>query len=141
MAGGKKSKQESIAKFLAWKESTTTQECKNIWENGQLNRVELSRVTDITRSAFYQNNTLKDLVKEYERELLKKKDFSSKSKKSNEARTTRYADTNPRNTSISKIVRLEARIQVLESQNLELKAKLARYAELEEVISQMGGIL
>ncbi|MGF1891795.1 hypothetical protein L4D18_09945 [Vibrio campbellii] len=112
MAGGKKSKQESIAKFLAWKESTTTQECKN----GQLNRVELSRVTDITRSAFYQNNTLKDLVKEYERELLKKKDFSSKSKKSNEARTTRHADTNPRNTSISKIVRLEARIQVLESQ-------------------------
>ncbi|MEI8627300.1 hypothetical protein [Vibrio sp. M60_M70] len=80
MAGGKKSKQESIAKFLAWKESTTTQECKNIWENGQLNRVELSRVTDITRSAFYQNNTLKDLVKEYERELLKKRISLQKAK-------------------------------------------------------------
>ncbi|ELJ8795498.1 hypothetical protein R7P07_11530 [Vibrio sp. Vb2133] len=138
MADGK---QESIAKFFAWKESTTTQECKNIWENGQLNRVELSKVTDITRSAFYQNNTLKELVKEYEKELLKKTGFSSKSKKSNEARTTKHTDTKPRSTDISKMVRLEARIQELESQNLQLKARLERYAELEEVISQMGGIL
>ncbi|TOG86653.1 hypothetical protein CGI92_24505, partial [Vibrio parahaemolyticus] len=60
---------------------------------------------------------------------------------SNEARTTKHTDTKPRSTDISKMVRLEARIQELESQNLQLKARLERYAELEEVISQIGGIL
>ncbi|EHY1014418.1 hypothetical protein K6P01_000499 [Vibrio parahaemolyticus] len=143
MANGKQLAQENLAKFEAWKATKSDCDYKNIVFRGKLNRGELSKQTGIGKSAFRQNPALADSLEQLEMYL---RDIGILPK---EAKSPSYypsfskqdTSTQMRDTNINKVRVLEAENNKLRAQVLELKAKLSRYSELEEVISSMGNIL
>ncbi|MDP2588246.1 VPA1267 family protein [Vibrio splendidus] len=143
MASGRQLAQENLDRFDVWKATKSDEDYKNMVFRGKLNRVELSKETGIGKSAFRQNPALSDALEELEVYLRdvgilpKAAVASAKLKSDNKTDCSAPA----RDKSASKVRALEAENNKLRTEVLELKAKLSRYSELEEVISSMGNIL
>ncbi|MDN3631439.1 VPA1267 family protein [Vibrio lentus] len=144
MANGKQLAQENLAKFEAWKATKSDCDYKNIVFRGKLNRGELSKQTGIGKSAFRQNPALAYSLEQLEMYLrdigILPKEAESPSYSSSLS-SEKDISTQMRNKNINKVRVLEAENNKLRAEVLELKAKLSRYSELEEVISSMGNIL
>lgn len=134
---------ENLDKFLSWKETKSDNDYKNMVFRGKLNKVEMAKQTGIGKSAFTQNPALADALVELEDYLravgILPKEVDKTVKAKSDDKTDSAALMRDKNT--SKVSVLEAENNKLRNEILELKAKIARYSELEEVISTMGGIL
>ena len=105
---------------------------------GKLNRGEISKQADIGKSAFRQNPALAKALEDLEKYLRSIGILPSQVGKST---ATKASPSKERDNSAIKVRLLEAENNKLRSEILELKAKLSRYSELEEVINTMGNIL
>lgn len=138
MANGQQLAQENLNKFEIWKATKSDSDYKNMIHRGKLNRGEISKQADIGKSAFRQNPALAKALEDLEKYLCSIGILPSQVGKST---ATKASPSKERDKSASKVRLLEAENNKLRSEILELKAKLSRYSELEEVINTMGNIL
>ncbi|MEZ9466570.1 VPA1267 family protein [Vibrio breoganii] len=139
MANGQQVAQENLNKFEAWKATKSDDDYKNMVYRGKLHRTELAKQTGIGKSAFNQNPALAEALEDLETYLRECDILPKVSKQS----TSQASDKAPpmRDMNASKLRILERENNKLRAEVLELKAKLSRYSELEEVVSALGNIL
>ncbi len=136
MASGQQKAKENLDKFLSWKATKSDADYKDMVFRGGLSRTEIAKQTGIGKSALNQNPALKDALLELEDYLrnvgilpIKTDDNIVKPAQ----KTAPIRDKNAR-----KVKTLEAENNKLRNEVLELKAKLERFSELEEVLNEMG---
>ncbi|MDO6642039.1 VPA1267 family protein [Shewanella sp. 10N.286.51.B2] len=141
MAGGQQKAQQNLEAFEVWKATQTDDDFKQIVFRGQLNRIEVAKGIGCGKSALNQNPALKTALKALEDELRGKGVLPplTNAAKKNADKPKAYDNTANRKLLDSK------RVSLLESENIELKAKvkelekrLERFGELSETLSEMG---
>ena len=140
MNGAQKA-QQNLTAFQRWVATQSDDDFKQIVHRGQLNRGEVAKAIGIGKSALRQNPAIKNALEALEQTLrdrgvlpLLTPDASAK-----QTQSRRY-DTSVNNQAV------ESRgLSTLERENIELKArvatleaKLQRYGELSEVLSEFG---
>jgi len=127
---------ENIDLFESWIARQTNTDFKNIVRRGQLNRQEIAYGVGFSKSVLRQNPAVKSRLARLEDELRQKGTLPPKTEQliqeEKENKLKKY-DAEASRRSFDK-----RRLQELEAQNLELKAKLKRYEELSEVLTEMG---
>ena len=127
---------ENIDLFEGWIARQTNADFKNLVRRGQLNRQEVAQQVGFAKSVLRQNPAVKARLERLEDDLRpigilpEKKEQRFKEEKENKPK--KY-DVEAGQRSNDK-----RRLQELEAQCLELKAKLKRYEELSEVLTEMG---
>lgn len=129
-------KDRTFSSFMNWKESQTNDDFKQIVWRGQLKRKEIAKACGFAKSVLQSN-------KDIERELEILEDKLRKSgvlPRKTEARIAEERKNRPKPYESGKNERAmqRSRLQELEQENMELKAKLRRYEELSEVIMEIG---
>lgn len=141
MASGQQKAQQNLEAFEVWKATQTDDDFKQIVFRGQLNRIEVAKGVGCGKSALNQNPALRKALKALECELRDRGVLPplTESAKSSTDKPQPYDNTVNRNLLDSK------RVSALEAENIELKAKvkeleakLERFGELSETLSEMG---
>jgi len=141
MASGQQKAQQNLEAFEVWKATQTDDDFKQIVFKGQLNRIEVAKGVGCGKSALNQNPALRKALKALENELRDKGVLPplTESAKKSADKPKPYDNTANRNLLDSK------RMSVLETENIELKAKvkelegqLKRFGELSETLAEMG---
>ncbi len=125
---------ENPGLFETWIKSKTNQDFKDMAYRGSLNRTDMEQTLPFAKSVLTQNKTVKARLEKLEDDLRRNGVLGPKTKerKAEEAETKMYdAEKNAR-------VWDKNRLQKLEQEVIDLKAKLKRYEELSEVIAEMG---
>lgn len=127
---------ENIDLFENWIARQTNADFKNITRRGQLNRQEIAYQTGFAKSVLQQNPSVKARLERLEDDLREKGILPQKT----EQRVQQEKENKPKkyDGEASRRSYDKRRLQELEAQNLELKAKLKRYEELSEVLTEMG---
>lgn len=141
MANGQQRAQQNLDAFVQWQATQTDDDLKQITHLGQLNRIEVAKAIGCGKSALTQNPALRTALKTLENSLREKgilPELTESAKKSAD-KPKQYDNTANRKTLDSK------RLSQLESENIELKAKvkelenkLERFGELSETLFEMG---
>ena len=126
---------ENIDLFEGWIARQTNADFKNLVRRGQLNRQEVAQQVGFAKSVLRQNPAVKARLERLEDDLrpigiLPEKEQRFQEEKENKPK--KY-DVEAGQRSNDK-----RRLQELEAQCLELKAKLKRYEELSEVLTGVG---
>jgi hypothetical protein len=141
MAGGQQKAQQNLEAFEVWKATQTDDDLKQIIYRGQLNRIEVAKGIGCGKSALNQNPALKEALKTLEDKLRDKGVLPplTDTTKKDADKPKAYDSTANRKLFDSK------RVSSLETENIELKAKLKelesrleRFGELSETLTEMG---
>lgn len=141
MASGQQKAQQNIEAFEIWKATQTDDDFRQMVHRGQLNRIEVAKGIGCGKSALLQNPALRDALNALESDLRLKGvlPLLTYAAKKNADTPKEYDNTLNRRNLDSK------RASTLESENIELKAKirelegrLQRFAELSETLYEMG---
>lgn len=140
MNGAQKA-QQNLTAFQGWAATQTDDDFKQIIHRGQLNRGEVAKAIGIGKSALRQNPAIKEALETLEQEL---RDRGALPRLIETAQEHRSA---PKlyDASANKRPLESKRLSVLEQENIELKARVAtlearlkRYGELSEVLTEFG---
>ena len=138
---GQQRAQENIEAFEVWQATQSHEDFKQIIHRGQLNRGEVAKAVDCGKSALSQNPLLRKALEALENELREEGVLPplTKAAKQNTDKPKQYDNTANKKLLDSK------RVSALETENIELKAKvreleskLERFGELSETLSEMG---
>ncbi len=141
MAGGQQKAEENVAAFHAWVATQSDDDFKQIIHRGKLNRGEIAKGIGCGKSALRQNPVLKDALEELEIKLREKDVLPPLTAEavSTKGKPQEY------DAGMNRRVLESKRLSTLETENIELKAKVAelegkleRYGELSETLSEMG---
>lgn len=141
MANGQQKAQQNLDAFRSWIATQSDSDFKQIIYRGQLNRGEIANALGCGKSALTQNPTLRKELSLLEDKLRIKgvlPELSSTARQEKN-KPKQYDNTSARKALDSK------RLSSLEAENIELKAKvkelearLKRFGELSETLSEMG---
>jgi hypothetical protein len=134
MANGQQKSLQNIECFLSWMASTQDDNYKQIIFRGKLNRNEVAKGCGFSKSVLLQNPKVKELLNNLEKSLRKRgvlPDFS-------DVGQSKLINTKTYDKAYSKNMKDSKRVANLEQKVIELEAKLKRYQELAEVITDMG---
>lgn len=125
---------ENIDLFESWIASTSNQDFKNMAYRGGLNKRVMEKTLPFSRSVLTQNTPVRKRYEQLLEELREKGVLAKKTEqhKAEENQPKMYdAEKNARAWD-------KNRLQKLEQEVIELKAKLKRYEEIADVITEMG---
>lgn len=143
---------ESLAKFLSWKETLSPTDVASMSRGSKLNRVEVSKRVGIAKSTLNDNRLVKDALLKWEEELrdnkqlapLKKapKGFNQEDAESGSQAADEHI---PYDQSLKQLKLLSGEVERLKRKALEkdaeisrLRKRLERYEELSEVLAGTG---
>ncbi|MCE0761206.1 hypothetical protein LWH94_18720 [Marinobacter sp. G11] len=127
-------KDESVAAFIAWEQSMTNSGFKQMVYRGNLSRTEVAKGCGFAKSVLTQNPEVRKKLAALEKRLRETGVLPK------ETQVKIAVDSKPKKYDGKKNLRNQQqnRLRRLEQENLELKAKLRRFEELSEVVSEMG---
>lgn len=134
MANGQQKSVHNIEAFLSWMASTQDDYFKQIIYRGKLNRNEVAKGCGFSKSVLLQNPKVKELLNNLEESLRKRGVLPNLSV----VGQSKLINTKTYNKNYSKNIKDSKRVANLEQKVIELEAKLKRYQELAEVITDMG---
>ena len=127
-------KDESVQKFVTWEKSMTNSGYKQIVHRGSLHRGEIAKGCGFAKSVLTQNPEVRMRLQQLEDRLRDTGILPSKTQVKIESERKPQKYDSHRNLRAQE----QSRLRKLEQENLELKAKLLRFKELSEVLSEMG---
>jgi len=130
---GQQKAEANLQAFEQWIALQTPESFTQITHRGKLKRGDIAKACDFAKSALTQNPRIKERLETLETDLRTTGVLPPLSEKSE-----REQAELPKYQSDSDQVSSNKRLQELEKENLELKAKLARYEELAAVIDEIG---
>lgn len=119
--------------FEQWIAVQTPESFAQITHRGKLKRNDIAKACNFAKSALTQNPRIRERLEALENDLRAKGILPPLSEKGE-----REQAEIPKYHSNSESLLNAKRLQALEKENLELKAKLARYEELASVIDEIG---
>lgn len=138
---GQRRAQQNFEAFEVWQATQSHEDFKQITFRGQLNRIEVAKGVGCGKSALNQNPALKEALKKLEDKLRDDGVLPALTvtAKQNTDKPKLYDNTANKKQLDSK------RVSALETENIELKAKvnelerkLERFGDLSETLSEMG---
>lgn len=141
MSNGQEKARQNLSAFLSWAATQTDDDFKQIVFRGQLNRGEAAKAIGIGKSALRQNPALKKALEKLEQDLRDRGVLPplTENAQAQRSESKRY------DPSVNQRAMESRRLSVLEQENIELKArvatleaKLKRYGELSEVLTEFG---
>ncbi len=141
MSNGQERARQNLSAFQTWVATQTDDDFKQIVFRGQLNRGEVAKAIGIGKSALRQNPAIKTALENLEQNL---RDRGVLPELTETAQAQR-SEPKRYDPSINQRAMEARRLSVLEQENIELKArvatleaKLKRYGELSEVLTEFG---
>lgn len=141
MNNGQERARQNLSAFQSWVATQTDDDFKQIIFRGQLNRGEVAKAIGIGKSALRQNPAIKMALENLEQSL---RDRGVLPELTETAQAQR-SEPKRYDPSINQRAMESRRLSVLEQENIELKArvatleaKLKRYGELSEVLTEFG---
>ncbi len=141
MSNGQERARQNLSAFQSWVATQTDDDFKQIVFRGQLNRGEVAKAIGIGKSALRQNPAIKTALENLEQNL---RDRGVLPELTETAQAQR-SEPKRYDPSVSRRAMESRRLSVLEQENIELKArvatleaKLKRYGELSEVLTEFG---
>lgn len=141
MSNGQERARQNLSAFQSWVATQTDDDFKQIIFRGQLNRGEVAKAIGIGKSALRQNPAIKTALENLERNL---RDRGVLPELTETAQAQR-SEPKRYDPSVNQRAMESRRLSVLEQENIELKArvatleaKLKRYGELSEVLTEFG---
>ena len=141
MSNGQERARQNLSAFQNWVATQTDDDFKQIVFRGQLNRGEVAKAIGIGKSALRQNPAIKTALENLERNL---RDRGVLPELTETAQAQR-SEPKRYDPSVNQRAMESRRLSVLEQENIELKArvatleaKLKRYGELSEVLTEFG---
>ena len=141
MTNGQEKARENLVAFQRWAATQTDNDFKQIVFRGQLNRGEVASAIGIGKSALRQNPAIKSALDNLETVLRERGVLPPLTETAQQQRSA----PKPYDASVNKRAMESKRLSVLEQENIELKArvatleaKLKRYGELSEVLTEFG---
>ncbi|MCK7545906.1 VPA1267 family protein [Marinobacter bryozoorum] len=141
MSNGQERARQNLSAFQSWVATQTDDDFKQIVFRGQLNRGEVAKAIGIGKSALHQNPAIKTALENLEQNLRDRGVLPELTETAQAQRSgpKRY------DPSVNQRAMESRRLSVLEQENIELKArvatleaKLKRYGELSEVLTEFG---
>ncbi|EGQ8195071.1 hypothetical protein I7104_004304 [Vibrio parahaemolyticus] len=143
---------ESLAKFMSWKETQSATDVAAMSRGAKLNRTEVSKRVGIAKSTLNDNALVKNALLAWEEELRDKKQlaplkvapkgFNPETPENNSEDLNEHI---PYNQSLKQLKRLSREVESLKKKCLDkdaeigrLRKRLERYEELSEVLSGTG---
>lgn len=141
MASGQQKARENLDSFCAWIATQSSEDFKQIVHRGQLNRGEIAKAIGIGKSALRQNPAIKERLEALEndlrrRDVLPPLTINASAEKHNPKRYDQIE--NRRAVESRRLSKLEQENIELKAKVEELKAKLERFGEMSEVLSEFG---
>lgn len=137
---GQQIAKETIEAFDRWVEGMADEDFAAITHGGKIKRSEITKAIGCGRAALAQNKTLAERIEALEDRLRESEILPPKSTGA-EDRTKQF------NQSVTKQLRQNDQLSLLELENQQLKAKvswlekeLARYQELSEALYELGSL-
>lgn len=141
MSNGQERARQNLSAFQNWVATQTDDDFKQIVFRGQLNRGEVAKAIGIGKSALRQNPAIKTALENLEQNL---RDRGVLPELTETAQAQR-SEPKRYDPSVNQRAMESRRLSVLEQENIELKArvatleaKLKRYGELSEVLTEFG---
>jgi len=141
MATGQEKARQNLDDFQSWVATQTDEDFKQIVFRGQLNRGEIAKAVGIGKSALRQNPAIKKALEKLEQDLRNRGVLPPLIATAQ----PQGAEAKLYDSSVNKRAMESKRLSVLEQENIELKArvatleaKLKRYGELSEVLTEFG---
>lgn len=141
MSNGQERARQNLSAFQSWVATQTDEDFKQIIFRGQLNRGEVAKAIGIGKSALRQNPAIKTALECLEQNL---RDRGVLPELTETAQAQR-SEPKRYDPSVNQRAMESRRLSVLEQENIELKArvatleaKLKRYGELSEVLTEFG---
>ena len=141
MSNGQERARQNLSTFQGWVATQTDDDFKQIIFRGQLNRGEVAKAIGIGKSALRQNPAIKTALENLEQNL---RDRGVLPELTETAQAQR-SEPKRYDPSVNQRAMESRRLSVLEQENIELKArvatleaKLKRYGELSEVLTEFG---
>jgi hypothetical protein len=134
MANGQLKSLQNAESFLTWMASTTDDDYKQIVFRGKLNRIQVAKGCGFSKSVLQQNPKVKEMLFNLETSLRKRNVLPQLSDKGE----SKLIEPRAYDKNQNKRTRDSRRVSELEQKVVELEAKLRRYQELAEVITEMG---
>ena len=141
MSNGQERARQNLSAFQSWVATQTDDDFKQIIFRGQLNRGEVAKAIGIGKSALRQNPAIKTALDNLEQNL---RDRGVLPELTETAQAQR-SEPKRYDPSVNQRAMESRRLSVLEQENIELKArvatleaKLKRYGELSEVLTEFG---
>ena len=141
MANGQQKALQNLNAFDIWAATQNDEDFRQIVHRGQLNRGEIAKAIGIGKSALRQNPAIKTALENLEQDLRDRGVLPelTETAKAQRSEPKRY------DPSVNRRAMESRRLSVLEQENIELKsrlatleAKLKRYGELSEVLTEFG---
>ena len=141
MSNGQERARQNLSAFQSWVATQTDDDFKQILHRGQLNRGEVAKAIGIGKSALRQNPAIKTALENLEQSL---RDRGVLPELTETAQAQR-SEPKRYDPSVNQRAMESRRLSMLEQENIELKArvstleaKLKRYGELSEVLTEFG---
>lgn len=141
MANGQQKSQQNLDAFELWKTTQSTDDFKQIIYRGQLSRNEIAKAIGCGKSALNQNPNLRESLKSLEDDLRAKGVLPQlvDAEESDAVTPKKYDNTKAKRTLESKrLSELEVENIALKAENRELKARLERFCELSDTLTELG---
>ena len=134
MSNGQQQARENVQRLTAWIAERNVQKDYGEYERqGKINRQALCVELDFGRSVVNQNPTVRALIEEAESVWYGAKEQDKKAHEAARERSeTRVAKTN------MEVSRLMDELARVKAENSDLKARLRKYAAIEQVMQQTG---
>jgi len=134
MSNGQQKAQENVQRLTTWITERNIQKDFGEYERqGKINRQALCAELDFSRSVVNQNPTVRALIEEAESLWYGAKEQDKKAHEAARERSEkRVAKTN------MEVSRLMDELARVKAENSELKARLRKYAAMEQVMQQTG---
>ncbi|PTB98337.1 VPA1267 family protein [uncultured Marinobacter sp.] len=141
MSSGQERARQNLSAFQSWVATQTDDDFKQIIFRGQLNRGEVAKAIGIGKSALRQNPAIKSALENLEQSLRDRGVLPELT----ETAWAQRSEPKRYDPSVNQRAMETRRLSVLEQENIELKArvatleaKLKRYGELSEVLTEFG---
>ena len=141
MSNGQERARQNLSAFQSWVATQTDDDFKQIVFRGQLNRGEVAKAIGIGKSALRQNPAIKSALENLEQSLRDRGVLPELT----ETAWAQRSEPKRYDPSVNQRAMESRRLSVLEQENIELKArvatleaKLKRYGELSEVLTEFG---
>jgi len=141
MSNGQERARQNLSAFQSWVATQTDDDFKQIVFRGQLNRGEVAKAIGIGKSALRQNPAIKTALENLEQNLRDRGVLPGLT----ETAQAQRSEPKRYDPSANQRAMESRRLSVLEQENIELKArvatleaKLKRYGELSEVLTEFG---
>lgn len=143
---------ESLAKFMSWRETQSAADVAEMSRGAKLNRTEVSKRVGIAKSTLNDNKLVKKALLDWEEELRGKKQLAALRKNPKGSLSQGHASNSkveveyiPYDQSLKQLKRLGCEVENLKKKCLDkdaeisrLRQRLERYEELSEVLSGTG---